>query len=184
MKSLSRFLLLTLLVWGCRAHLSYINDYPMSTTTFVTNDGMVRGSVPEGWFVSHEDTLVPTLTAWLVKNDFSASISFRELSVDPVTGRDIQKKGLELLARLSMRFHETAGTKSVPPPHPNTFELMNNRFCEYEIGGPDSRSRIVVFSARGRYYECEAQSAKGGWSENDLHQLFRIQQSVVASLTL
>jgi hypothetical protein len=183
-KFILHVLFLSLLVWGCRAHLTYINDYPMSTATFVTRDGLIRGAVPEGWFISHEDTLVPTLTAWLVKNDFSASISLRELSVDPATARQIKNDGLDFLAKLSMKFHEAPAGRNVSSTQPNNFEMKGIKFCEYESGGPESRSRVIVFSASGRYFECEAQAAKSGWSEKDLNQLFRIQQSVIASLSL
>ncbi len=169
-------------MWGCRAHLTYVNDYPMSSTTFTTRDGALRGLIPQGWFRSHEDTLTPTLDAWLVKNDFSASISLRILSVDPFTLQIIRKEGLEFLAKLSMKFHGTADAKAVTFSEPNVFEFKENKYCEYELFAPDRHERIIVFAAGEKYFECEARAAKGGWSEADVRQLFRTQQSVIASL--
>ena len=183
MKTFFRILFFSLLMWGCRAHLTYVNDYPMSTTAFVTRDGLMRGMIPQGWFISHEDTLVPTLDAWLVKNDFSATISLTVLAVDPLTSQTVQKEGLGFLAKLSMKFHEIAGSKAVTFSQPNVFELQGKKFCEYEIFGPDFHQRVVVFPAGQKYFECEARAAKNGWSEEEIHQLFRTQQSVIASLS-
>jgi len=183
MKPTLRVLVLAFLCWGCAAHLTYINDYPMSSATFSTHDGLMRGLIPDGWFISREDTLVPTLDAWLVKNDFSASISLRELSVDPATSRKIREDGLEFLAKLSMKFHDTPEARAVLFTQPNVFELKGNKYCEYEIRNLEVHPRIIVFSAGEKYFECEARAAKSGWSEPELHQLFRAQQSVLASLS-
>jgi hypothetical protein len=174
---------LSLLLWGCRAHLAYINDYPMSTKSFTTRDGNLRGLVPQGWFFSKDDTLTPALSAWLVKDDFTASISLRELSLDHIARERVQKDGLGLLATLSMKFHDEPGTDSIPSTQFKSFELQGKKFCDYEFRRPETRSRIIVFAIGGRYYECEAQPARKGWREEEINQLFRVQQSVIATLS-
>ncbi len=182
MKSPYRLVIISLLLWGCRAHLAYVNDYPMSNVAFSTRDQNLKGLVPQGWFSSRDDSLTPTLAAWLIKDDYSASISIRELFLDPITTRQVQNEGLEFLARISMGFHSERLTEKSPAWQPTTFEMKGRKFCHYEILTKQSQSRVVVFSAGGRYYECEAQPAQPGLDEKQIKELFRIQQSVLASL--
>ena len=124
--------------------------------------------------------LAPALAAWLIKDDFSAALSLRELKLDPLTTKSVQDDGLSLLASISYGLNGD-GT----PMRDNQlqeFTYGDKRYVGYEIGSGSQSKRIVVFSSRGRYYECEVRAITGTWTLPEMNRLFTIQQSVLASL--
>ncbi len=172
--------LLALTIAGCSSRITYPADYPLLTSQFAFRNAPVQGRVPQGWFNSTEDTLTPTLSAWLLARDYSASISIREMQLDLRTRTEVQDEGLDLLARLSMTFRsaEKGGTFS----EPESFTLGGKSFSSYEVVTPGKRARVVVFAAANRYFECEAAPAAPTATATDAQRIFRIQQSVVSSL--
>jgi hypothetical protein len=177
-----RFIYLVLAFLGvtCAVHYPYVSDYPLTPEIFRTRDGNLTGRVPQGWFCSTDDTLAPALAAWLIKDDFSAALSLRELKLDPLTMKSVQDDGLSLLASISYGSNGD-GT----PMHDNQlqeFAYGDKRYVGYEIGSGTQSKRIVVFFSRGKYYECEIKAITGTWTPSEMNRLFTIQQSVLASL--
>ncbi len=172
---------LPLLLASCAATSPYAADYPLSHEQFRSPDGRLAGWVPQGWSSLSDDSLAPALAVWLLKDDFSAAVSVKELHLDPPTESLITDGGLKLLARVSAGLHE--GIPADAAIEPREFELRGNRFCSYEFGDEGRRRRIVVFAARGRYFECEARPLKGTWSATDLARIFSVQQTVLSTLT-
>ena len=170
-------LIAALLLASCAATSPYASDTPMSTGTFRTRDGGLTGRVPRGWSSQAHDSLAPALGAWLLRDDAAASLAFRELALDDLSARAVRDDGLELLARLSAGFRITGTIE------PKTFESAGKKFCAYETGEGNSRTRVVVFAARGKYYECEAKAVKGRWSMDDFAKLFSAQQSLLPTLS-
>jgi len=173
--------LFAVVLWSCAATLPYATDYPLSGELFHSNDGVLTGSVPRGWFASTDDSVDASLSAWLIKQDFSAVLLIRELSLDRETIRNVDKEGITYLATTSAGLHITAARE--PVIDLQEFELHRVRFCGYEVPGSAGRIRVVVFEVRGKYYECEARPVKGAWSGDELKRMFTAQQSVLASLT-
>jgi len=174
------YLFLGLLGIACAVHYPYVSDYPITPEIFRARDGNFTGRVPHGWFCSTDDTLAPALAAWLIKDDFSASLSIRELKLDPLTIKNVQNDGLSLLASISCGMNGS-GT----PFRDNQlqeFSYGDKRYAGYEIGSGTQGRRIVVFSSRGKYYECEIRAMTGTWTPQEMNRLFTIQQSVLASL--
>ena len=179
----SCFLLFTFLISGCASSLRYTTDYPMTKETLLTRDGMLRGTVPQGWFLSSEDTLAPTLLGWLIKDDYSATLIIQELRLDLLSAKQVEKNGLKLLAELSLAFKTDENPHYGLNEKPTTFSLNGYNYCSYEITSNGDYQRVVVFSAKGRFYECIARTLQLQNLHPDTIQLFSAQQSFLSSLT-
>lgn len=175
-------LFFSLILVSCAAKLPYSYDYPMTNETFFSRDGSFYGLVPQGWFASTGDTLAPALSAWLVKEDFSAVLTLRELQLDQLSSKRVEKEGLELLANISMATHRGDSSTTELVIAPREYTMHDRKFCGYELHNGDRKKRIVVFSTRGRYYESEAIPLKGRWEWEDTMKLFMAQQALLFSI--
>lgn len=175
---LAVFLLLALV--SCSASIPYSTDYPLTEQTFHSRDGIFSGKVPQGWFASVDDTSGISLIVWLLQEDLSTAITIKELKLDRLTSQRVKKEGLELLANISAGFQ----FENHPRVDINTqeFTIGSKTFCSYEIASGNGLKRIVVFSVKGKYYECEAQVLKIGMNHNDIIRSFNAQQTVLSSL--
>jgi len=174
-------LILSILLASCAAKLPYTSNIPLTRQIFHSRDGVLGGRIPQGWFSSTEDTLAPAVLVWLIKEDFSATLTLKELIPDQLAKQQINKEGLMLLAEVSSKFQTESFSELV-----NTFQEFNIRgrkFCSYEVGAGSERKRLVVFAAGGKYYECEMRTMKGIWTATELTHLFNTQQTVLSSLT-
>jgi len=142
---------------------------------------MFSGRIPYGWFSSTNDTLAQALVVWLLKEDFSAAITIRELILDRLSSKRVQKEGLETLAFISAGFR-TSNSNNLKT-NPVTFKLNGKEFCSYELITNTIQKRIVVFSLKGKYYECESSPLKMQLSKEEIINLFTIQQTVLSSIT-
>jgi len=156
-------------------------DYPLSSETFRSRDGLFTGRVPQGWVFSSEDTLAPALAAWLVRDDFSAALALEEIHLDQLSSRRVDKEGLILLAQMSLMFQQGSSAAEFTVS-PKEFKIRGREFCGYEIGAGGEQKRIVVFVSGGKFYECKAVPLKGSWSGEDLIRLFSAQQVLLSSL--
>jgi len=170
-----------LILASCAGSVPYTSHYPLSTDFFHSHDGTLTGKLPQGWFESTDDSIVSSLAVWLIREDFSATLLMKELSLDQRTEQQVRQNGLKLLAHVSAGFQSDQGTETGIDP--KEFDIDGKQFCSYETGSAMARKRIVVFMARGKYYECEARAVKGNWTTDDLNRMFSIQQSVLGSLS-
>jgi hypothetical protein len=157
------------------------HNYPMGPLTFTLRGTSLHGSIPAGWFAPVTDSLTPALAAWLVNDDYSASISLREISLDATARRRITNEGMPLLVMLSMAFRGETGTEGHAPER-SAFTMNGNQYGSYETAAAGIRSHIIVFSRGGKYYECEARQHRAGLTETDMVQLRRVQAAVLFSL--
>lgn len=169
---------------SCAAPLPYSLNYPLSNEPFFSRDGSFYGLVPEGWFVSSGDSLAPALSAWLVKEDFTAVLTIRELHLDPLSSAQVERKGLILLANISIAIHSADSSITAIVVPPKEYSMQGRKFCSYEVYNGDIQKRIVVFAGKGKYYESEAVTTKGAWLWDDLVRLFTAQQAFLASLVI
>ncbi len=174
-------LLSTFLFISCASKPPYSANYPLTNQIFQSRDSMFSGRIPYGWFSSTNDTLARALVVWLLKEDFSAAITVRELILDRLSSKKVQKDGLETLAFIS------AGFRSLNSNHleikPVTFKLNGKEFCSYELTTDTIYKRIVVFALKGKYYECESSPLNSQFSKAEIIRLFTIQQTVLSSIT-
>ncbi|HMD14915.1 MAG TPA: hypothetical protein VKI62_09835, partial [Bacteroidota bacterium] len=87
-----------LILASCAGSIPYTSHYPLSSDFFHSHDGMLTGKVPQGWFESTDDSIVSSLTVWLIREDFSATLLIKELSLDQRTEQQVRQSGLKLLA--------------------------------------------------------------------------------------
>ena len=175
-------LLSAVLFISCAASLPYGVDYPLTDQTFRSRDGVFSGRVPRGWFSSAGDTLIPAVVAWLIKDDLSATVGVKELSLDSPASLRVEKEGPELLAQLDASLRQGGPDSVQLVVSPKVFDMEGKKFCSYEIFAGGKRTRIVVFSARGRHYECEAVAVKRPASASETIRMFTAQQTFLSSL--
>ena len=174
------FFILSLIIASCAATLPYATDYPLTKELFRSRDGILTGKVPQGWYSSSDDTLAPALILWLIREDFSAALTVREIKLDRLSVQHVEKEGLELLAQMSVGLHD----ENLPAKEIETqeFKINEKKFCSYEVGSGVNRKRLIVFATKRKNYECEARPLKGIWTGTDLARLFTTQQTVLSSL--
>jgi hypothetical protein len=173
------YLLLALLLASCAATVPYSTEYPLTPALFHSRDSAFSGRIPAGWFSSTEDTLAPALAAWLIREDYGATLAVRELRLDRLSQANVKSDGLTLLAKLNAAFeHHSAEMREV-----KEYKIGGKQFCGYEYGPSDSPGRVVVFAAGAKYYSCTARRVRGTWSKSDFTALFSAQESVLGSLT-
>ena len=175
--------LLSFLFLSCAASLEYSTDYPLTKESFRSRDGMLGGRVPQGWFSINEDTLAPALMAWIVKEDFSATLALKVLQLDSLSALRVEKDGLKLLAHLSFALHNNNPGNVNQAINPKEFKIHDRKFCSYELNDGTSWKRVVVFATRGKYYECETMSMKQPQSKEEIKDIFTAQQTLLSSLT-
>lgn len=173
--------LLSLFLASCAASLPYGTDYPLTGDIVRSRDGILSGNIPRGWFSSTDDSLGGALTILLMTDEVSATLTVKELRLDRLTAEQVNTRGLKLLAFLSGSFHdERTGRSTIEPQE---FELQGKKFCSYEIADERSRKRVAVFSAKGKYYECEAGALRSSGGGEAYARTFTAQQTFLSSLT-
>ena len=145
--------LLALVLASCAASLPYATNYPMTDVLVNSRDGVLHGKIPQGWFSATEDSLGSGVTLILIHDISGATLTVTPVILDFLALHHIQSHGLILLAGISAsaRSKDAGATLS----EPQEFELRGKKFCSYEITSGNLSSRIVVFSVKGKYYECK-----------------------------
>ena len=165
---------------SCAATLPYPANYPLTETTVRSRDGILTGKIPGGWYSATEDSLGTGASLILINDNADAVLSIKEIIPDRLTSLRVERDGLTLLANIGLSSRrETAGASTTEP---REFELRGTKYCGYELSGA-TRTRFVLFRARGKYYECEARGGKRGLSGESYTSLFTAQQSFLSSLT-
>jgi hypothetical protein len=170
---------LAFLAASCAASLPYGTDYPMSQTPVQSRDGLLRGTVPEGWYSATEDSLGTAVTLLLIRDPADAVISVRSLVPDALTAREIQRKGIELLAQISASARSGEPGESVSDLQ--KFQMGGTAYCGYEAVRDGLRERVVVFTVKGHCYEC-AVRGDAHWSDEQYRRAFTAQQAFLSSL--
>ena len=165
---------------SCAPKLQYAITAPFGKDVFKARTGKFSGKVPEGWFTSTDTATTKSLEAWLIRNDLSAAIVFRELQFDQAGNEFLAKQDLEDIAELSEAFSLTDSSKLVSPS--KEYSIGDYDFCSYEVKAGIATKRFVVFKTNGRFFESEASTVKGNWTPVAITELFTVQQSVLSSL--
>ena len=175
-------ILLSLVLAACSASLPYAIDYPLTSELFYSRDTEFHGKVPEGWFVSPLDSLPMSYKVWLLRKDYSAAFHIEELHLDELSVKQVNAKGIILLGEISLAFHKGSSLPVNIVGQPREFKMRGIEFCSYELQDKDGMKRVVVFSNRGRFYECTVAALGSNWQPKSLKPLFSAQQTALASL--
>ncbi|TAK57017.1 MAG: hypothetical protein EPO24_10360, partial [Bacteroidetes bacterium] len=169
MRSVLRLAVVCLLLSSCAPGIRYAFDSPLSNESFSARSGIFTGKIPSGWFTSQDSAVAQQLEAWLIRNDLSATIMFRELHLDTQAKEMFMDEGLEFLATLSKSFY--GGDSLILVQEPEEFTIGNTTFCSYELTVEKKFKRVVVFTSGSRYIECEASTVNGTWNQASFSEL-------------
>jgi hypothetical protein len=152
-------------------------------TDIVVNsrDGVLHGKIPQGWFSITEDSLGSGVTLLLINDVSGATLSVTTLILDNLALQHTQSHGLMLLARISASSRSQEAGVTIADPQ--EFELHGKKLCSYEVTKATMSSRVVVFSVRGGYYECEVRGGANDRGRENVARLFTTQQSFLSSLS-
>ncbi len=143
-----------------------------------SRDGVLSCRIPQGWFSATDDSIGSSAIILLMNEEASAALSVKEIRLDPLASQQVKKLGLRFLAQLSASFLTENSPNAVE--HIQEFQMNNTTFCSYEAAASTSKLRVVVFAAKGKYYECEV---RNNGADVEPPQLFIIQQTLLSSLT-
>ncbi len=136
-------------------------------------------NLPADWFVA-EDNECNCIDLWLVKNDYSASISFKKINFNNPGDFENESNEVEEITKYSKAF--VSAELEIQFQNLNdekTFQLNEKIFSAYRYKNQDEYFvRTVVFKHHGKYFECEAVSQNGDTAEN----LYNLQNTVLSSL--
>jgi len=173
-------LVLAFLFASCSTKLQYAITTRLTQERFISRSELFSGNIPSGWFSSIDTVHGNSLDVWILRNDYSAAIAFRELNLDQKSKEIVLKEGLDFLAELSKSFSIT--DSSVMIRESKEFKIGENEFCSYELRSGTLVKRYVVFPVGNHFFECEATTLKGEWQQPSITELFTLQQSILASL--
>ena len=162
---------------------TYDSDYPLTNEIAKSKSGVLNVRIPQGWYSVLEND-GKGIDLWLVKEDYSASLSFMAFNINS----ELQRSGNTLESILN--FSKILKEKTLIEPFKQVGEDESFRINSFNCTGykyysnEGLLSRVVVFSYQEKYYELTAQPVKiesGASIESE--ELFSIQNSVIASLS-
>ncbi len=143
-------------------------------------EGNLSGAIPLGWTASSPRNGGDSSSAITLSEGDSLRIVFRIVDLDPAAAAYFSKHGLADLASLTRTLHDsTAGTGRGGI---DRFSLGGRDCAAYEVKTGGERTRVVVFMAGGRYFECEAGAVGRGVGAATYKRLFSAQQTVLRSV--
>ncbi len=177
LSSLVRILVLLVLLSGCAGG-------PVTTLHapyFPSRDGVLRYRLPAGWFDATNDSQSTGNAVWLLRNDYGATISVSEVSIDEQGKKELERSGLLGLAQLTLAL-ATNGRSAVVEEPPRLFRLNDREFCSYEFSIPSSGDalRVVLLNTGARVYGVTALAS--GEKHVTAKDVFAAQEEFVGGL--
>jgi len=142
---------------------------------------------PKGWQETVDNRNAPGIALWLVKEDYSASLSFNPMKMDPALYKALQKDGLSAVAKVSMSLKKNNARDTVTILQPlEPFQLNKRNFMAYEYTADGGKTvvRVVVFDTGKQFYECILLPATESLSQAGHRSLFETQQAVLKTVRL
>jgi hypothetical protein len=169
---------IALLPSGCTTT-SRVADNDFTREYNVSRSSFFRYKVPVGWFDASSDT---KSEIWLLKNDYSASITVHEIKTDDDARRSINSTaGLTRIAQLSMALRTSDPSFLLVAP-PVADEINGHSVSSYDITSTATHDtlRVIVLRTNGRVYEIVA--LVDGVRKGSAVQVFRLQRAFMEYL--
>ena len=144
---------LSLLMMAC-ASTSRVSEFRFNEEYFTSRNGLLRYRLPVGWLNASNDSLSSNAAVWLVRSDFAATLSVKEVVIDAETRREVQRTGLKRVAELTLAL--ASGERGVSIVHPPQLSsLGRGTACTYEYmtGHPNDRVHVVLIDTGTIVYE-------------------------------
>ena len=183
MKSGRSFALLATIAFSSCTTGTYRSEVQLSNTTFESSDGLLKGQVPEGWFVSTDSEIAPHLAAWLIRNDYGAALTFQEIRLDEASAQYVAEEGLRYLADVSFHLKLAEESDAFLVTKPTESSIRGKSFCSYEYNSPRNGGAvsIAVFRSGRRFYESSAYPLKV-MPSTEFENIQSTQQAVVLTV--
>lgn len=163
----------------------YVASAELSQDYIASQDGTLRVLRPEGWQKTSDPKNAPSILLWLVREDYSASLSFTPLQMDPALYATLKKEGIAAVAKVSLSLKERNAEDSITVVQPVELFKVGDRVSaayEYRVGAAQPVVRVVVFDTGVRFMECTLYPATVEITPAENRRLFEVQQTVLASL--
>ncbi len=157
------FVALSALLAGCSTAPPLSRSH-FSTEYFSSRDAQLRFRMPEGWLNATNDSSSATAIVWIIRSDYGATISVRDVGIDGETRREINRSGLKRIADLTLALVSNERGVSVTDP-PRTEALGGETTCRYSYttGGSNDRVRVILLDTGTKVYEVSLlQTGKSG----------------------
>ena len=110
---------------------------------------------PDGWIDITASSKISSISLWLVRQDFSASIIFKEIQTDASTRKIFFNEDICVAANISLRLKmadESPRKRITKVPELST-EIKGSCMYVYEVQG--ILRRVIVFRKQNKIYESE-----------------------------
>lgn len=156
----------SLLLAGCASAPRSVEPH-FSQEYFTSKGGQLRYKLPGGWLNATNDSPSANTIIWLVRSDFAATLSVKELKIDAETRLEINRRGLSRLAELTLALESSERGISVAQS-PQILPLRNMNVCRYEylIGYPTNRMRVLLVDTGVTVYEVQVLMTENIRGEN------------------
>jgi hypothetical protein len=158
----------------------YNSDYPLTNELVKSRTSKLSAKIPTGWFAA-DDNECNCIDLWLIKNDYSATLSFISLNIDSTAVKEeASKSELEKVLSISKTFKKAKYGSSLKTfSNEEFFANEKNQFAAYEYMDSQNRlTRVVLFRYNNKYYELTAVPVKDQPSQ----ELYKIQNAVLSSI--
>jgi hypothetical protein len=163
----------------------YVASAELTQDYISSKDGTLRVLRPDGWQKTSDPKNAPSILLWLVREDYSASLSFTPLQMDPALYQTLKKEGIAAVTKVSLSLKERNAEDSVTIVQPVELFKVGDRISaayEYRVGEAQPVIRVVVFDTGSRFMECTLYPATVAVTPAENRRLFEVQQTVLASL--
>ena len=175
--------ILLMLLFSCSGSASlYESDYPLTSDAAYSESQKLTVNIPKGWFTA-DDNQENKSDLWLIKEDYSATISFTPIIFDEEIKDRYGNSNLSEIVNYSKLSQKLAHLNEFIDLLKNeSFEMNGMKFSFYQFAGKHGNLyRVVVFEYSDHFYECIA-AIKPPQSNEKKNEIFSIQNSVLNSI--
>ena len=159
----------------------YKFDTILTTDAAVSPTTGLQVNIPRGWFTA-EDNQDKKIDLWLVKDDYSSTISFVRINPDEEILKGPSANVLKKIKEYSKLNNQLAHRdKFIDLVKNESFEVNDIDMEVYQFAGNKYLYRVAIFKYKNVYYECSA-SIMPGQSKENITKVFTTQNSVLQSI--
>lgn len=174
--------LLLIFLFSCSGPSSLYNfDAELTSDLAFSKTTDLKVNIPRGWFTA-DDNSDEKIDLWLIKDDYSSTISFIRINPDKETMQELKGNGIKKIKDYSKLNNRLAHRdKFIDLLKDEYFELNGRKFEVYQFAGSKNLHRVAVFKYQNVFYECIA-SIKQGIQPEEITNIFATQNSVLQSI--
>lgn len=146
-------IVLSLFVMAC-ASTPRVSESLFNKEHLTSRNGMLRYRLPTGWLNVTNDSIPSSSEIWVVRNDFAATLSVREVVIDAGTRSETRRAGMNRVAELMLALVSgEGGITVVTPPAESSLNGRRVSTYEYTSDGPGDRVHIILMDTGTKVYE-------------------------------